>query len=167
MKKSLTTLVLAGGLSLGLGMFPNQTHSEINFPFGSFCKSDKDMMVQLNNHDERPIMWGLTKEGLVMNVWVSEAHYTWSVTTTSPNKDSCIIAAGVFWKEEKYNAKDISNSKIVIAKGILGNAEGFLDLYVDEKDKWKLMYRTPFAIGSLLEGNSLERYNINKIGTEI
>ena len=54
--------------------------------------------VHAGKYSEVPISLGVTHNGGLIEVLVSEDGQTWSIIITSPKGDSCLVAAGEGWR---------------------------------------------------------------------
>lgn len=51
-----------------------------------------------DKYGESPVSIGLQGNGNLLQVWASEERGTWTIVTTTPQGQSCIVAAGRLWE---------------------------------------------------------------------
>ena len=97
----LTSLALACGIATS--SLSAQSAEGVRLP----CHDAGEIARQLSSkYKEEPVAFGLQSNGNLLQIYASDQKNTWTVVSTSPSGQSCIVAAGKRWESLPLDVKD-------------------------------------------------------------
>jgi len=74
------------------------------------CRPHSEILSHLaKSYGELPKSLGLTDAGNLIEVLAANDGSTWSIIVTTPDRMSCLVAAGMAWRDLKGTAADDAN----------------------------------------------------------
>jgi hypothetical protein len=96
-----TSLAFACGVTAS--SLSAQTAEGVRMP----CHDAGEIARQLSSkYKEAPVAFGLQSNGNLLQIYASDQKNTWTVVSTSPAGQSCIVAAGKRWESIPFEVKD-------------------------------------------------------------
>lgn len=97
---SLGVLMATGQLALVQAASAEQSVSQ-DAAVAMRCAQRSDLVAWLSDgYEERSLGEGLTRQGVIMEVFVSESGRTWTLLYTRPDGISCLVSTGSAWEGE-------------------------------------------------------------------
>ncbi len=100
---------LAGGLALGLALIL-ATASDAAAQTAGCQAHDRLVRLLAERFAERPVAAGLEAGGRLIELFASPDSASWTLVTTTPAGESCVIAVGEHWLEIKRPLLDGSQA---------------------------------------------------------
>lgn len=96
----LSSLALACGITMS--SVSAQSAQGVRIP----CHDAGEIAKQLSaKYKEAPVAFGLQSNGNLLQIYASDKKSTWTVVSTSPTGQSCIVAAGKRWESLPFGTR--------------------------------------------------------------
>ena len=90
--------------SLGLALVPVLTLSSLEAAAQTACSPRSDVVGHLaKKYGEAPVALGVTNKGGLVEVLTTGDGNTWTIIVSTPNGQSCMVAAGEGWRTKDYD----------------------------------------------------------------